>query len=178
MTAYDWLLIFLGIGLVVLFTFDRTVRTLFTLIALWIATLASAVAYRPAAFRLQAITGPNVQLARGVVFDVLLVIFLVVFYILTRIAFPVTKLPKLGLLDYLLGLLIGVVVAVILVSLLVNSMGVMVRERWVTNEQGWANLSAAFQNSGLRPYTTRVLASYDWVFVPFFNGLPPVLYPQ
>ena len=178
MTSYDWLLIFLGIGLLVLFIFDRTIRTLFTLMALWIATLASAAVYRVAAFRLQAVTGPNVELARGVVFDVLLVIFLVVFYILTRVAFPVTKLPKLGLLDNLLGLLVGVVVAVVLVSLLVNSMGVMVMERWVTHEQGWANLRAAFLGSGLRPYTTRVLGAYDWLFVPFFQGLPPVLYPQ
>ena len=178
MTSYDWLLIFLGAGLVVVFAFQGVVRALFSLFALWSATLASGALYQEAAFRLQAITGPNVTLGRGVVFDALLVIFLVAGYVLTRVAFPITKLPKLSILDNLLGLLVGVVIGVLFVSLLLNSMGVMVIERWITNDQGWANLRAAFLGSGIRPTTSQALSIYSWAFVPFFPGLPPVLLPQ
>lgn len=178
MTSYDWLLIFLGAGLVVIFAFQGLVRALFSLFALWSATLLAAVLYQETAFRLQAVTGPNVSLARGMVFDVLLVIFLIAGYVLTRLAFPVTKLPKLGLLDNLLGFAVGAVIGLLLVALLVNSMGVMVMERWETNDDGWAVLRASFLGSGIRATTSRALAVYSWVFVPFFRGLPPVLLPR
>jgi len=178
MTAYDWLLIFFGAGLAISFIFQGLVRALFSLFALWSATLLAAVLYQETAFRLQAITGPNVSLARGLVFDGLLLIFLIAGYVLTRLAFPVTKLPKLGFLDNLLGLAVGAVIAVLLVSLLLNSMGVMVMERWVTNDRGWATLRASFAGSGIRAVTSRALAIYSWGFVPFFKGLPPVLLPR
>lgn len=178
MTPYDWLLIFVGFGLIVLFTFERMVRALFSLVALWSATLLAAVLYREVTFRVQVIAGRNPILARGIVFDILLVVFLVAGYVVIRLAFPVTKLPRLGILDNVMGLALGVLIAVIFVSLLVNSMGVMVIDRWEVNEEGWAALRTATLRSQLRPYTSQVLAAYSWAFVPFFRGLPPVLIPQ
>lgn len=178
MTAYDWLLIFFGAGLAIFFIFQGLVRALFSFFALWSATLLAAVLYQETTFRLQAITGPNVSLARGLVFDGLLLIFLIAGYVLTRLAFPVTKLPKLGFLDNVLGLIVGAVIALLLVSLLLNSMGVMVMERWVTNDRGWATLRASFVGSGIRGITSQALAIYSWGFVPFFKGLPPVLLPR
>jgi uncharacterized membrane protein required for colicin V production len=177
-TSYDWLLIFLGAGLIVVFTFERLVRGLFALFATWSATLAAAVLYREVAFRVQAITGPNPSFNHGLIFDILLVLVFVAGYVVVRLAFPVTKLPKIGPLDHLMGMLLGAIVAVLLVSLLVNSMGVMVMERWTTNDAGWQSLRGAYLGSGLRPLTSRVLALYGWAFVPFFRGLPPVLLPQ
>jgi hypothetical protein len=178
MTSYDWLLVFVGAGVIVLCVFDRLVRSLFTLVALWAGTLLSAAVYSDVVFRLKAVTGSNPILSRGLVFDILLVLFVIVSYVLVRVAFPVTKLPKIGILDHLMGLVIGVVVACILVALIVNSMGVMVQERWETNEDGWAKLRASYLGSGLRPYTSQILAGYSWAFVPFFRGLPAVLVPQ
>ncbi|MGC9467295.1 MAG: CvpA family protein [Anaerolineae bacterium] len=178
MTSYDWLLVFLGGGLVVFFAYQRLVRGLLSLVAIWSATLVSAALYRETTFRLQAITGENPVLARGVVFDALLVIFFVGGFILIRLAFPVTKLPNIGFLDNLLGLFLGVIIAMILVTLLVNSMGVMVEERWEADEEAWARLRYTYLSSGLRPYTIQVLSAYGWLFVPFFRGLPPVLMPQ
>jgi uncharacterized membrane protein required for colicin V production len=178
MTAYDWLLIFLGVGLVVMFTFERLVRALFALIIVWAATLAAAALYRQVAFRIQAATGPNPTLNRGLVFDALLAMIVVAGYVVIRLAFPVTKLPKIGILDHLMGLLLGAIVAILVVSLLVNSMGVMVMERWSTDAAAWQSLRLAYQGSGLRPFTSQVLAIYAWAFVPFFSGLPPVLLPQ
>ncbi|MGC9520897.1 MAG: CvpA family protein [Anaerolineae bacterium] len=178
MTPYDWLLIFLGGGLLVLFAVDGLLRGLFSAVVLWSATLASAALYRELAFRVQAIGGSNPVLTRGVVFDILFVLFLIAGYVLIRLAFPVTKLPSLGFLDNLLGLVVGVVITVTLISVLVNSMGVMTVERWPVNEQGWTALRSAYVRSGLRPLTTRVMGAYGWLFVPFFRGLPPVLVPQ
>ena len=178
MTSIDWLLIFLGVGVVVFFAVVGLMRALFAAIALWAVTLLSAATYTGVAFRVQAIGGANLSLFRGIVFDTMLVVLLVVGYILVHIAFPDTKLPKLGLLDNLLGMVVGVVIAVILVSLLLNSMGAMVAERWLTNETGWVSLRAQYFGSGLRPYTSSVLSAYGWLFALFFRGLPPVLFPQ
>ncbi len=178
MTSSDWLLIFLGVGVVVFFAVAGLMRAFFTAITLWAVTLLSAATYTDVAFRVQAIGGENLSLFHGIVCDVMLVIFLVVGYILVYIAFPDTKLLKLGLLDNLLGMIVGVVIAAVLVSLLLNSMGAMVAERWVTNETGWASLRAQYFSSGLRPYTSSVLGAYGWLFALFFRGLPPVLFPQ
>jgi len=178
MTSIDWLLIFLGVGVVVFFAVAGLMRALFTAIALWAVTLLSAATYTDVAFRVQAIGGANLSLFRGIVFDTMLVVLLVVGYIVVRVAFPDTKLPKLGFLDNLLGMVIGVVIAVVLVSLLLNSLGAMVAERWVTNETGWASLRAQYLGSGLLPYTSSVLSAYGWLFALFFHGLPPVLFPQ
>ncbi|MCJ7550034.1 MAG: hypothetical protein MUQ30_10170 [Anaerolineae bacterium] len=178
MTSIDWLLIFLGVGVVVLFAVAGLMRALFTAIVLWAVTLLSAATYTDVAFRVQAIGGENLSLFRGIVFDTMVVVLLVVGYVLVHIAFPDTKLPKLGFLDNLLGMVIGVAIAVVLVSLLQNSMGAMVAERWVTNETGWASLRAQYLGSGLRPYTSSVVGAYGWLFALFFRGLPPVLFPQ
>lgn len=178
LTSIDWLLIFLGAGIVIFMAFAGFVRAVFSVVTLWAATLLSAALYQEAAFRMQALAGDNPVLFRGIVFDVLLVIVLVAGFILTRVAFPVTKLPKLGFLDNLLGLLLGVVIAVVLISLLNNTFGVMVIEMWDEDRTGWTRLRTYYLASQLRPYTMSVLQAYRWLFAPFFRGLPPVLYPQ
>ncbi|MGC9348268.1 MAG: CvpA family protein [Anaerolineae bacterium] len=178
MTQYDWLLVFLGIGMVIFFTYQRMARALFSLALVWLATLGAAVLYPQAAYRIQAVASKNPTLVRGLMFDGLFLVFFVAGYVLLKLSFPVTKIPKLGVLDYLMGLLLGIVITVIVVTLLLNSMGVMVREQWETNPQGWSSLRATFYRSQLRPYTSQVLAAYQWVFYPFFGNLPPVLVPQ
>jgi uncharacterized membrane protein required for colicin V production len=178
MTAYDWIIIFVGVGLIALFTLEGMLRALFGLVILWAATLMSALAYGEVAYRLQAITGPNRILARGIIFDVLLLLVFVAGYIIVRVAFPVTKLPKLGVLDTVMGFLLGGVVAIIFMSLLVNSIGVMVAEQWTSDPNGWAMLHFHYLSSDLRPYTSPVLSGYSLLFPIFFPGLPPVLIPQ
>jgi hypothetical protein len=138
----------------------------------------SAVIYRQAAYRVQALAGDNPVLVRGIMFDLLLVIFVVVGYILIKASFPVTNLPKLGILDNVMGLVLGAIVAIILIALINNSMGVMVIDRWETNDDGWANLRMTYLRSGLRPITSPFLSAYSWLFYPFFRELPPVLIPQ
>jgi hypothetical protein len=69
MTEYDWLLIFFGGGLAIFLTSQRLVRALFSLALVWLSTFASALIYREAAFRAQAVTGNNMVLVEGVMFD-------------------------------------------------------------------------------------------------------------
>ena len=178
MTQYDWLLVFLGIGMVAFFTHQRLARALFSLALVWMAALGAAVLYPQAAYRIQAVASKNPTLVRGLMFDGLFLLFFVVGYVLLKVAFPVTKIPKLGILDYVMGFLLGTIITVLMVTLLLNGMGVMVLEQWETNPQGWSALRASFYGSQLRPYTREVLAGFNWMFVPFFSGLPPVLVPQ
>ncbi|MDF1515043.1 MAG: hypothetical protein P1S60_14625 [Anaerolineae bacterium] len=93
MTEYDWLLIFFGVGLVVLLTIQGLARALFSLILVWITAFSSALIYREAAFRVQAIAGNNVPLVEGIMFDILLLVFFIAGSVLLKIAFPVTKMP-------------------------------------------------------------------------------------
>ena len=178
MTEYDWLLIFFGAGLAVFLTSQRLARALFALALIWLSTFASALLYREATFRVQAVVGNNTVLAEVLMFDGLLILFFVAGYILLKIAFPVTNLPSIGALDYIIALLVGIVVAVLLIALISNSLGVMVREQWPDNRQGWVSLQWRVSRSGLRPYTQSIMSVYGWLFTPFFPGLPPVLIAQ
>lgn len=178
MTEYDWLLIFFGAGLVVFLTYQGLARALFSLGLVWISTFASALLYKEAAFRTQAVTGSNLVLVEGVMFDLLLIVFFVAGYALLKVAFPVTKLPNIGVLDYLMAFLVGIIVAIIILALIANSLGVMVREQWDGNTQGWVTLQWRFTRSGLHQYTRAIISTYGMLFSPFFPGLPPVLVAQ
>ena len=172
MTEYDWLLIYFGAGLAVFLTSQRLARALFSLALIWLATFTSAQIYREVAFRTQAVTGSNMVLAEVIIFDLILILFFVVGYILLKIAFPVTNFPNIDALDYIAAFLVGIVVAVLFVALLSNSLGVMVREQSTDNTQGWITLQWRVSRSFLRPYARRVMSVYGWTFAPFFPGLP------
>lgn len=178
MTEYDWLLIFFGGGLAVFLTTQRFLRSVFALVILWLATFASALLYQEAAFRTQAVTGSNLVLVEGLMFDGLLVIFFIAGFVLLKVAFPVTTLPKIGFLDYVGAFLVAIIVAALVIALIGNSLGVMVREQWPDNREGWTSLQWRVSRSGLRSFVHQVLSIYGWAFVPFFPGLPPVLIAQ
>ena len=178
MTEYDWLLIFFGAGLVVFLTSQRLARALFALALIWLSTFASALIYREAAFRAQAVAGTNMVLVEGVMFDLFLILFFVAGYILLKVAFPITKLPSIGALDFIVAFLVAIIVAALFVALISNSLGVMVREQWTDNTQGWVSLQWRVSRSGLRPYAQRIISVYGWIFAPFFPGLPPALVAQ
>jgi uncharacterized membrane protein required for colicin V production len=178
MTEYDWLLIFSGAGLAVFLASQRLVRSLFALALIWLSAFTSAQLYKEAAFRAQAITGDNLILVEGVMFDFFLILFFVAGYILLKVAFPVTKLPNIGALDVIVGFMVGLIVAAIFVALISNSLGVMVSDQWPNNTNGWVSLQWRVSRSGLRPFSQRIVNIVGITFSPFFRGLPPVLVPQ
>ncbi len=176
MGPLDLLIIFVAVGVVAFLTYQRMARALFSLAVVWTATMLSALSYKEAAFRLQAITGPNRSLAEGAFFMGLFILFFVVGYIVTHVAFPVMKLPKLGVLDYVMGFLLSLIVAAVIVTLLHNAIGVMVSERW-RDYAAWMRMRNEFYASPLQPFSRAVLSLYRWLFAPFLNPLPPALTP-
>lgn len=177
MSPIDILLLMVGAGLVLFLTYQRMARALFALGVLWAVSLLSGLLYKEAAYRVQAVAGSNVTLTEGIMFALLLVIFFVVGYILVAVAFPETRLPKIGFLDVLMGLLLGIIVAAIFVSLLHNAFGVMVSERW-TDSRSWTTWRGYFVRSPLRPIGRTILMLWQQLLAPFFPGLPPALTPQ
>ncbi len=178
MTEYDWLLILFGAGLVVFLTSQGLARALLSLLLVWLATFAGALLYREAAFRTQAVTGTNLILVEGLMFDFLLLLFFLIGFLLLKAAFPVTRLPNIGALDYIVAFFVAIIVVFIIIALLANSLGVMIREQWPGNSQGWVSLQWRFSRSGLLQYSRALIPYYGWTFSPFFPGLPPVLVAQ
>lgn len=176
MGPLDLLIIFVAMGVVAFLTYQRMARALFSLAVTWAATMLSALLYEEAAFRLKAVTGPNRSLAEGAFFMGLFVLFFVIGYIAIRAAFPVTKLPKLGILDYLMGFLLSLIIAAVIVTLLHNAIGVMVSARWV-DQAAWVRMRNEFYTSPLTPFSRAVLSLYRWLFAPFLRPLPLALTP-
>lgn len=173
----EMLLIFLGVGIVAFFTYQRVLRAVFFVLVLWSAGLMSALVYESAAFRMKALL-MNRPLTEGWLFIIFMALFAIAGYAFVYKAFPDTKLPKIGILDYILGFVVALVLALVIVSLLLNSVGVMVREQWDTNRQGWVNLQFSYSNSMFLPVTRQIMSIYSLTYRPFFRFLPPVLTPQ
>lgn len=177
MSSIDIVLILMAVGILGFLTYQRMARALFTLAVLWAATLIAALLYGEAAYRLQAVLGASSAMSEGLLFILLFIIFLVVGYILVHAAFPITKLPNLGILDYVMGFLLGAIVAVVFVSVVLNGIGVMVSEPW-DNYASWSGWYADFSGSPLRPLARSVIQIYRWLFILFVRPTPPVLNPQ
>lgn len=177
MGPLDMLIILVAVGVVAFLTYQRMARALFSLAVLWAATILSALLYAEAAFRIKAVAGPNRSLTEGLMFMGLFGLFFVLGYVAIHASFPVTKLPKLGVLDYVMGFLLSLIIAAVIVALLHNAVGVMVSQRW-TDYAGWARMRNNFITSPLRPLSQMVLDTYRLLFTPFLRPLPPVLIPQ
>jgi uncharacterized membrane protein required for colicin V production len=176
MGPLDMLIIFVAVGVVAFLTYQRMARALFSLAILWAATMLSAFLYEEAAYRIKAVTGPNRSITEGALFIGLFFLFFIVGYVLIHASFPVTKLPKLGILDFVMGFLLGLIVAAVVVALLHNAIGVMISTRW-TDQRAWMQMRANFYASPLLPFSRTVLSFYRWLFAPFLNPLPAALTP-
>lgn len=173
----DILLIFFSICIVGFFTYQRMARSLFSLVVLWGATIMSALLYEEIVYRMSALLGKNPRAAEGAIFIVLLLVFFMFGYALVHVSFPETKLPKIGVLDYVMGALLGTLITVIILSLVQNSIGVMVSEPWPKYEV-WFKLQASFTKSPLRILSREVISAYRVFFRPFFRIMPAALSPQ
>lgn len=176
MGPLDLLIIFIAVGVVAFLTYQRMARALFSLAVVWAATMLSAFLYEEAAYRIKAITGPNRSITEGAMFMGLFVLFFVIGYVVMYVSFPVTKLPKIGILDYVMGFLLSLIIAAVIVAILHNGIGVMVRERW-TDHTAWVRMRNDFYRSPLQPFSRTVLNIYRWLFTPFIRPLPPALTP-
>jgi hypothetical protein len=178
MTPFDYLLIIFGAGIVVFGAFQRMLRMLFMLVVVWIATFAGVLSYEFVTVPVQALATNNPTAVKGVVFIVLFFLFTIAGYVISRLAFPVTTLPRIGFLDVVMGGLVGVIVASIVVSLIFNSLGFIVSERWETNTEMWNSLRWQFLGARLLAFTREIMTYYSFAFAPFFREMPPILVPR
>lgn len=175
MSPLDILLIMLGLFVVALCVYARFVRALFLLVGAYTATLTGVFLYQLAAFRLQAIGKGSIWF-EGTVFLLIFFVTLLVFFLISRAAYPDTTLPKLGSLDYLLGAPVGILVAGIIITMIYQGLGVMVSEYWEPYST-FASMSALHGGLHLAPLLRTFMSLYGYLFYPFFFniGFPPML---
>ncbi len=178
MTTFDVLLIVLGLCIVGLMAYLRTVKALFMLGGVYLSTLVSAMLYQGLAHGLSAI-GQGELWFEGLVFILLFFIVFIVFLAVLRASFPDSSLPKIGALDYVLGGLVGVVVAVIVLLSIYGGVWVMVSEYWEPYQR-YAQIQMMYSNSLLGPYLRLANDYYLYAFYPFFaaEGFPPAMMPR
>jgi uncharacterized membrane protein required for colicin V production len=176
MGPLDLLILFMAVGVVAFLTYQRMVRALFSLAILWAATMLSAFLYEEAAYRIKAIAGPDKSLVEGAMFIGLFILFFIIGYVIIHVSFPVTNLPKIGILDTVMGFLLGLVVAAVIVAVLHNAIGIMVKERWV-DQTAWVRMRNNFYASPLQPFSRTVMSIYGRLFTPFLRPLPSALKP-
>jgi hypothetical protein len=175
MNALDLLLILIGLSVLILALASRLIRAGVLLVGAYFATFTGAVLYRPAAFRLQAL-GNEEAWFDGVMFLLLFYVVFLIFYFVSRWAYPDTSLPSLGFLDHVLGGVVGLVVAPIVMAMTYAGVGVMAGDYWEPFET-FSTISSLYRGSLLGPYLNLFLRYYAVLFYPFFFriGFPPVL---
>ncbi|MBN1260610.1 MAG: CvpA family protein [Anaerolineae bacterium] len=178
MNPIDLLFVLLGLMIVVFAVLQRFIRTILMLVGAYIAALSSGLLYRPAAFRLEAI-GQGSAWFEGIMFMLLFLIVFMVFFIITKVGYPDTSLPKLGFFDQVLGGILGIVVALIVLAVLYNGLGVMVERQWMPYAT-YANISAVRSSAALGPVFRTVMQFLGYAYFPFFFsvGFPPALVPR
>ncbi|HQE91469.1 MAG TPA: hypothetical protein PLH19_01035 [Anaerolineae bacterium] len=188
MTILDGLLILIGAAIIILCTLEGLVRTLTLLVGFYLATtiagmvtLATDALHDITVTLIRATGGsgvPNMTLTETVVFVGLAIPLFVGTYFLSKITFPETMLPKLHVLDNILGLFAGIVLALLVAAVFYNTWGVAVSVHW-NNAPLWYRMHYAYFGAFLRPYLQQVLAYYRPTLF-LFNLLhyPPFFLPQ
>jgi len=186
MTALDIFLITIGLAFVIFGLLERTVRVIMMLLGFYVVsigvgfvTLGSNTVGRLATSALSVVGArvPNIVIIQTFFFLGLGVPAFIIIYIATHIAFPDTSLPKIGPLDYFLGLVLGIVLAALIMAVLCNTWGVAVSVRWNPGAT-WRAMQQAFVNSELRPMLNQILRLYRPLLFPFsFIGYPIFFIP-
>ncbi len=171
----DAILILLGVLLLGLCIYRKLVGAAFLLGGVYVSTLISALFYEDVAYLLNAI-GKGAIWFKGLVFLLVYLLVLAIFFVVNRISYPDTSLPKLRFLDPLLGAVVGLPVAVVSMALVYRAFGYMVSQQWEPFAT-YSNLYMAWAGSRIGPLVDRLLSAYLYLIYPFFmrQGLPPVL---
>lgn len=182
MTSLDGLLILVGAIVIIACALDGLLRSVvmlasFYLIATAIGMLTMATEMlRGIAVALVSVIGgrvPSLVITQTIIFVVLTVPLFVGFYFISKVLFRDTTLPKLQILDNILGAIVGIVLALLIMALIYNTWGVAVSARWY-NVQTWQSMRTAYLGSFLRLYMREALVTYRSLFFMFdFLDYPP-----
>jgi len=173
----DILLVLIFLVICVLSAVAGLVRQLFSLLVLYLATVAAGLLYPYAALFVSAIGGKTPTLTQFIVFWILFIGVTVTLEILIRKGFPDTRLPALGFLDNVLGLVPGVVCGLIVVSLLVATLGYAPQQTWGRSLEGLRTATAyMWQSTALRPLLNPFLTVYLGLHKLWMPVPPPIFY--
>lgn len=186
MTVLDGFLIMIGITIVLLCTIEGLLRSFIMLLSYYfivsgvgIMTLATE-ALGGIATALSQVTGgtgtPNLLLTQTVAFAILAFPLFIMAYILSKVIFRETAMPKLKFMDNVLGLFLGVVLGLVVMATIYGVWGSAVSVQW-KNRQLWNNMKIAYVYAGLRPLMRQVLASFRSALLLFaFTEYPPFFF--
>jgi len=181
--------VFLVLGVLCLFAwgiYKQTVGMLLTWICFWIAVVlaGSVVLTLSGAYGLgmkiqRALWGgiPSLQLVQAVIFLVLGSGISFGLHLLVHYVFPNPGIPKLGIVDNVLGGVLGLGLAAVAMALLSNLWRIMVSVSWQPYWL-WRAMWTAYEVSTLKFYLRPVLLFSNKLFFPFaLMGYPIVLLP-
>lgn len=182
MTILDGLLILLGLLVIILCTMDGLLRSVVTLVsfylivtAIGLVTLATDVLHSVARALTELVGGhvPSIVMTQTIIFAVFTIPLFVGAYFIGKVVFRDTTLPKLQVLDNVLGAIVGIFLATLIMAVIYNTWGFAVSVRW-HNVQAWHNMRMAYAGSLLRPYLREILVTYrPLFFVLRFIEYPP-----
>jgi hypothetical protein len=186
MTMLDGFLILIGVTIVLLCTMEGLLRSFIMLLAFYfIITGAGMVtlgteALRGIAVTLSRATGgagaPNMVVTQAVAFAGLAIPLFIGAYILSKVVFPETTMPKLKWMDNVLGLLLGVVLALVVMAVIYGTWGAAVSVQW-HNRQAWLNIRFLYRHARLRPLMGQVLAYFrPFLFLFAATEYPPFFF--
>lgn len=186
MTVLDGFLILIGITIVLLCAMEGLLRSFIMLVAFYfivsgigIVTLATD-ALSGMATSLNQVTGgtgvPNVILTQTIAFAGLTFPLFILAYILSKMTFPETTMPKLKVMDNILGFLLGAVLGLIVMAVIYGTWGTAVSVQW-KNRQIWNSMKFVYVYAGLRPLMRQVLAYFRPALLLFvFTEYPPFFF--
>jgi uncharacterized membrane protein required for colicin V production len=168
----DALLVTLGLIMLGLCIYRRFIGSLLLLAGAYVGLLIALISYEEVAYRMDAI-GEGALWFEGLVFIVIYLLALIVFFIVSRVAFEDTSIPRLKFFDSLLGALVGVVVGAITMVVVYRGIGYMVSGPWSAQQTpGLVNL---YQSSNLGGWLwlgyLRLRLAYSFFYS---QGFPPV----
>ena len=173
----DILLVLIFLVICVLSAVAGLVRQLFSLLVLYLATVAAGLLYPYLALFVSPVGGKTPTLTEFIAFWVIFIAITVTLEILLRRGFPDTRLPALGFLDNLLGLLPGIVCGLIVVGLLVATLGYAPQQTWGRALEGLRAATAyMWQSTALRPLLNRFLTVYLGLHKLWMPVPPPIFY--
>lgn len=182
MTVLDGLLILLGLIVIILCTMDGFLRAVVTLVSFYLITTATGMLtlatdmLQGVARALADVVGgrvPNMTMTQTIIFVVLTVPLFIGSYFVGKALFQDTTLPKLQVLDNILGAIVGIVLVMMMAAVIYNTWGFAISVRW-QNVQIWNSMRTAYFGSFLRPYLRELLVTFRPLFVMFsFLDYPP-----
>ncbi len=168
----DILLGILGLIIVGLSIHRRFIGSLLLLAGAYLSLLLALVSYETVAYRLQAI-GEGALWFEALMFILIYLVSFFVFFIISKVTFEDTSMPKIKFLDPLLGALVGVVIAAATMVVVYRGLGYILSSQLAAERS--PVLFQLYYTSDLGGWLYRIYRWLSPLYVFFFpRGFPSV----